>query len=135
MFLNQNVFEPKCFWTKMFLNQKVFEAKCFLSSYRLFFVRSTYFITNYPKYNIWFCQIYKGFCQIVQKFKTCKTCVLNFRTICVNLSKSYKISPYILGLLVTKYVDLKKNSLHSSHISDMLRLSLGGGVFTNYLSS
>ena len=46
-----------------------------------------------------------------------------------------KISPYVLGLLVTKYVGLIKNNLYSSHISDMLRLSLGGGVFTNYLSS
>ena len=76
-----------------------------------------------------------SFTQNVPKLKTFKTCVLNFRSICVDLSKSDKIRTYILGLLVTKYVGLIKNNLYSSHISDMLRLSLGGGVFTNYLSS
>ena len=73
-----------------------------------------------------------SFTQNVPKLKTFKTCVLNFRSICVDLSKSDKISTYILGLLVTKYVGLIKNNLYSSHISDMLCLSLGGGVFTNY---
>ena len=103
--------------------------------------------TNFEALQVILCQInifcqqltqktdFVSFTQNFLKFKTCKTCVLNFRTICVNLSKSDKISPYILGLLVTKYVGLTKNSLYSSHISDMLRLSLGGGVFTNYLSS
>ena len=34
-----------------------------------------------PKYDDWFCQIYKRFSQIVLKFKTYKTCVLNIRKI------------------------------------------------------
>ena len=51
------------------------------------------------------------FTQILLKFKTSKTCVLNFRTACVNLHKSDKISRHILGSLVTKYVDLTKKRL------------------------
>ena len=50
-----------------------------------------------PKYDAWFCQIYKD----LQKFKTCKTCVLNW-TIGVNLRKSEKNSLCILGLIGDK---------------------------------
>ena len=65
--------------------------------YRLFFVRSTYFLNNKPK--IWrlILSDLQRFTQIALKFKTCKTCVLNFRTICVNLLKSDKLSRFILG--------------------------------------
>ena len=65
--------------------------------YRLFFVRSTYFFTNKPK--IWWLIFsdLQRFTQFALKFKTCKTCVLNFRTICVNLQKSDKLSRFILG--------------------------------------
>ena len=46
--------------------------------------------------------------QIVLKFKTCKTCVLPFRTICANLRKSDKIICYVLDKLGTKFVDVKE---------------------------
>ena len=51
--------------------------------YRLFFVRSTYFFTNKPKLWQLVLSDLQRFIQIAlrnsdQKFKTCKTCVLNF---------------------------------------------------------
>ena len=57
--------------------------------------------------------IFTRFTQMVLKFKTCKTHVLNFRTICINLRKFDNSSRCILGELVTKYVDLTKNNLCS----------------------
>jgi hypothetical protein len=40
-----------------------------------------------PKIQLLILSDLQGFTQIVLKFKPCKTCVLNFRTICVNLRK------------------------------------------------
>ena len=49
-----------------------------------------------PKYERLILSDLRRCTQIVLKFKTCKTCVLNFRTICVNLRKFGKISRCIL---------------------------------------
>ena len=67
-----------------------------LSPHRLFFVRSTYFVTNQPKIQRPILSDLRRFTQIVLKIKTFKTCVLNFRTICANLRKSDKISCVIV---------------------------------------
>ena len=47
-----------------------------------------------PKYDDCFLSDLRRFTLIVLKFKTCKTCVLNFRNIFVNLRKSDNISHF-----------------------------------------
>ena len=61
----------------------------------------------------------RKFTKIVLKFKTqvlpgysTPWVGLYFRTICLDLRKSHKISRQMLGLLMTKYVDLTKNNLY-----------------------
>ena len=73
-----------------------FIAPSSMCMYRLFFVRSTYFVTNQPK--SWR-PIWSDLQKFTQKWyvQNFKTCALNFRTICVNLRKSDNSSRCILG--------------------------------------
>ena len=50
-----------------------------------------------PKYKEWFCQIYEDLHKLFWNSKLeCNTCVLNFRTVCVNFRKNDKMSCCIL---------------------------------------
>ena len=68
-----------------------------LSLHRLFFVRSTYFVTNQPKIQQPILSDLRIFTQIILKFQTQVLQVLNFNAICVNLRKFDKISHHMLG--------------------------------------
>ena len=68
-----------------------------LSPHRLFFVRSTYFVTNQPKIQRPILSDLRIFTQIILKFQTQVLQVLNFNAIYVNLRKFDKISRHMLG--------------------------------------
>ena len=72
-----------------------------------------------PKYNDWFCHLQR-FTQIVIKFKTQ---VLNFRTICVNLCKSDKISCQICWP-DKEYITWKSSKLQQSQSAYIVSSSL-----------
>jgi hypothetical protein len=68
-----------------------------LSPHRLFFVRSTYFVTNQLKIQRPILSDLRIFTQIILKFQTQVLQVLNSNAICVNLRKFDKISRHMLG--------------------------------------
>ena len=78
-------------WLLRVLRKLIILRKFF--SYRLFFVRPSYFVTNLPK--IWrlILSDLQRFKQIVLEFKSYNTCVLNFRAMC----KCDKLIRCILG--------------------------------------
>ena len=75
-----------------------------------------------PKYNDWFCHLQR-FTQIVLKFKTQVWQVLNFRTICVNLCKSDKISCQICWP-DKEYITWKSSKLQQSQSAYIVSSSL-----------
>ena len=74
-------------WTKIPDNMKRFYVQVILCLINIFYFQ----LTQHKTTDL------QRFTQIVMKIKICKTCVLNFRTIYVNLPKYVKISHFVLG--------------------------------------